>query len=47
MNRKHRLLSLCVLLMTGLMSGTAVADTYPSRAIKLIIPFPPGGEPRI
>lgn len=43
MNRKHRLLSLCVLLMTGLMSGTAVADTYPSRAIKLIIPFPPGG----
>ena len=27
----------------SLLAGTAAADTYPSRAIRMIIPFPPGG----
>ena len=27
----------------SLLAGTAPADTYPSRAIRMIIPFPPGG----
>ena len=27
----------------SLLAGTAAADTYPSRSIRMIIPFPPGG----
>ena len=34
---------LLLVLMVGLVPGIASADTYPSRPIKLIVPFPPGG----
>lgn len=34
---------LSLVLMVGLVPGIASADTYPSRPIKLIVPFPPGG----
>lgn len=31
------------MLLTGLMAAGASAQTYPNRALRLIIPFPPGG----
>lgn len=34
---------LAVALAAGLLAAPAVAQTYPSRAVRFIIPFPPGG----
>ena len=31
----------------GLMAGTAFAQTYPSKVIKLIVPFSAGGQPDV
>jgi len=32
-----------LLLTAALSSGSAIAQTWPSKAISLIVPFPPGG----
>src|SRR5258708_1406846 len=29
--------------LSGLFAGTAVAQTYPTQTIRLIVPWPPGG----
>src|SRR3990167_10644244 len=34
---------LAVALAAGLLAAPAFAQTYPSRAVRFIIPFPPGG----
>jgi tripartite-type tricarboxylate transporter receptor subunit TctC len=36
-----RLAALCLLSLTAL--GSAVAQTFPSQTVKIIVPFPPGG----
>jgi tripartite-type tricarboxylate transporter receptor subunit TctC len=33
-----------LLLLLALLAGTACAQPYPSRAVRLIVPFPPGGS---
>ena len=39
------LFTLAVLAMTGsVLPGIAVAQTYPTKSIRLIVPFPPGGS---
>jgi tripartite-type tricarboxylate transporter receptor subunit TctC len=38
----HRIL---VAFLLALVAGTAAAQAYPSRAVRVIIPFPPGGAP--
>jgi tripartite-type tricarboxylate transporter receptor subunit TctC len=43
----RRTLTICaleVLLALGALAAPAAADDYPSRSIRLIIPFPPGGS---
>jgi tripartite-type tricarboxylate transporter receptor subunit TctC len=42
---RHALAGL--LLALGFASGPASAETYPSRPIRMLIPFPPGGAPDI
>jgi tripartite-type tricarboxylate transporter receptor subunit TctC len=42
MQRRH-LLTLAALLAAPLMANQAVAQTWPTRPIKLVVPFPPGG----
>ena len=32
-----------VMLMTGLLSGSVVAQAYPNKAVRFIVPYPPGG----
>jgi tripartite-type tricarboxylate transporter receptor subunit TctC len=35
----------CFLLLAGLLAGsTALAQTYPARPLRMIVPFPPGGQ---
>src|SRR4029434_8200297 len=44
---KHRLRSLTPMMLVSaiaLGSGIAAGQTYPSKAVRLIIPFPPGGS---
>src|SRR4029434_6017737 len=36
--------SMTLVATVALGSGTAAAQTYPSKAVRLIIPFPPGGS---
>jgi tripartite-type tricarboxylate transporter receptor subunit TctC len=37
-------LALCTLLVAGHVAAQSVADKYPDKSIKLVIPFPPGGS---
>lgn len=40
----HKLIILVVGLFAGWISGTAVAQTYPSKPVRLIVTYPPGGS---
>ncbi|MBF6989033.1 MULTISPECIES: tripartite tricarboxylate transporter substrate binding protein [unclassified Cupriavidus] len=43
MKRTTRILAACAIF--GLLPLSAVAETYPTKPIRLIVPFPPGGAP--
>lgn len=43
MKRQNFLRSLIALTVLGTAAGTALAQTWPARPVKMIIPFPPGG----
>src|ERR1700757_191073 len=40
---KHRILGGFLAALLGLAGGNALAQTYPTHPIRLIVPFPPGG----
>src|SRR5215470_20229770 len=41
----QRRLAITMLAAFALLGGPALAQTYPSRVIKMIVPFSPGGQP--
>lgn len=43
-SRRHLLLSAAALCAVPALPGTGLADTWPSRVIKVIVPYPPGGS---
>ena len=43
MNRRQSLLASAVVIALGVVAGTASAQNYPSKIIKLQVPFAPGG----
>src|SRR5262245_14105912 len=40
----HRLLATALGLMAASLAGGALAQTYPSKPVKLIVTYPPGGS---
>lgn len=44
MNKKRRLFSSVTALAMLMVAGTAGAQNYPNRPIRMIVPFPPGGS---
>jgi tripartite-type tricarboxylate transporter receptor subunit TctC len=43
MERSHRFIRALLALVVVAVSGAAVAQSYPTRAVRFILPFPPGG----
>ena len=43
MNLKHHLSRCIAVLLLGLLALSAQADTWPSRPIRFVVPFGPGG----
>lgn len=44
MNRRHALAACCALLLPGsLLVSSCLAQSYPAKPVRFIIPFPPGG----
>ena len=37
------IIAVCLCACAGLAAGSAWADTFPSKAVKIVVPFPPGG----
>jgi tripartite-type tricarboxylate transporter receptor subunit TctC len=44
---RRRWLAVSLLLASGWVAGTAAAQTYPSKVIKMIVPFSAGGQPDV
>ncbi|MEK7751073.1 MAG: tripartite tricarboxylate transporter substrate-binding protein, partial [Acidobacteriota bacterium] len=38
-----RILQICMLCMAAVGAGQAMAQPYPNKPIRLVVPFPPGG----
>ena len=43
LRRRREIAAVLMLAATGIVSGPVVADTYPTKSIRLIVPFSPGG----
>src|SRR6267378_7981970 len=45
--RRATLIRIIGIVLALLLAAPAAAETYPSRAIKLLVPIPPGGAPDV
>jgi tripartite-type tricarboxylate transporter receptor subunit TctC len=47
MERAMKMIHVAFLVFASLLAAPAAAETYPTRAIKLLVPIPPGGAPDV